>query len=58
VPTSWTGAYRGLTVGRGYLDGTVTDTAAAFRAPGRPAGGPALEKAIHRRRVAPSSSKV
>jgi hypothetical protein len=23
VPTSWTGAYLGLTVGWGYLDGTV-----------------------------------
>jgi outer membrane immunogenic protein len=34
VPTSWTGAYLGATVGWGYLDGTVT------------AGGPALAGAI------------
>jgi outer membrane immunogenic protein len=49
VPTSWTGAYWGLTVGWGYLDSTVTDSATAFctaGAPGCPGLGPALAGAI------------
>ena len=49
VPTSWTGAYWGLTLGWGYMNDTVTDTATAFctpGAPGCPALGPALAAAI------------
>ena len=49
VPSSWTGAYWGLTVGWGYLDSTVTNSATAFCNPtlgGCPDFGPALAGAI------------
>jgi hypothetical protein len=50
---SWTGAYLGATVGWGYLDGTVTDTAAAFCTVGSggcPADGRRRRTAAHRGR--------
>ena len=49
VSSSWTGAYWGLTLGWGYLDSTVTNSAAGFCNPalgGCPDFGPALAGAI------------
>jgi outer membrane immunogenic protein len=49
APTSWSGAYWGLTLGWGYLDSNVTATPAGFCTTdivGCPAFGPALASAI------------
>jgi outer membrane immunogenic protein len=45
VPTSWTGGYWGLTLGWGYLDSNVTDSASAFCTTGV-AGCPGLGAAL------------
>jgi outer membrane immunogenic protein len=49
VPASWAGGYGGLTLGWGYLDGTVTETPGTFCNAGLPAcpdAGTALASAI------------